>query len=324
MWAPVYSIRDHTFKSIQNKQGGVQMTSPPMARWDGQTLTPGPAATGLHYQDDVLRGPAAAANGSYTRSARRLECAASVRPFTGDSSSAASQRAPCDLAAPAGGGAHSRRGSKRSARASTSRRPQAARTRAPVTAAGGGPTIATTPCLFFVQKHCRNIRGRVRMTRPSVARPAVDAPVGGAGVRRPARPLPLRPTERALDGPPRGAALPTALAGPQPAALSTQPSAAKSKTNPTRQVDRYVEDLRERYGGVSSVLWWPTYPNIGVDNRNQFDMMRFLPGGVPGVRALVDGFHRHGIKVSGPQLECDCRLPVRPSASESLSSADPR
>ena len=45
-------------------------------------------------------------------------------------------------------------------------------------------------------------------------------------------------------------------------------------------VGRYLDDLRSRYGGIDSVLVWPTYTNIGADDRNAFDLFRNLPGGV--------------------------------------------
>jgi iron(II)-dependent oxidoreductase len=62
-------------------------------------------------------------------------------------------------------------------------------------------------------------------------------------------------------------------------------------------VDRYLDDLEKRYGGVDAVLIGPTYPNTGIDDRNQHDLIRSMPGGAAGVRAMIADFHRRGVRV---------------------------
>jgi iron(II)-dependent oxidoreductase len=70
-------------------------------------------------------------------------------------------------------------------------------------------------------------------------------------------------------------------------------------------VDRYLDDLKQRYGGIDSVLIWHTYPNIGLDDRNQNDLLRDMPGGIKGVRKMVDDFHRRGVRVLFPIMLWD-------------------
>ena len=70
-------------------------------------------------------------------------------------------------------------------------------------------------------------------------------------------------------------------------------------------VDRYLDDLEKRYGGLDAVLIWPTYPNIGVDNRNQFDLVADMPGGRDAQGQMIKDFHKRGVKVFFPIMIWD-------------------
>lgn len=70
-------------------------------------------------------------------------------------------------------------------------------------------------------------------------------------------------------------------------------------------VKRYLNDLEKRYGGIDAVLIWPTYPNIGVDNRNQFDLVAAMPGGVKAVQQMILDFKKRGVHVFFPIMIWD-------------------
>jgi formylglycine-generating enzyme required for sulfatase activity len=65
-------------------------------------------------------------------------------------------------------------------------------------------------------------------------------------------------------------------------------------------VDKFLDDLETRYGGVDAILLWPTYTNIGADDRNQFDLFRAMPGGLAAVRNITTQLHARGVRVLWP------------------------
>eukprot|EP00729_Bicosta_minor_P014599 gene14599-32424_t len=65
-------------------------------------------------------------------------------------------------------------------------------------------------------------------------------------------------------------------------------------------VPRFLADLEARYGGIDCVLLWQSYTNLGVDEKNQIDLLRVLPGGLVGLKAVVSEFHSLGVTVLFP------------------------
>lgn len=57
--------------------------------------------------------------------------------------------------------------------------------------------------------------------------------------------------------------------------------------------ERLLEEGRRELGGYDGVVLWHAYPAIGLDDRNQFDFYR----DVPGIRELVAAFHAAGVRV---------------------------
>ena len=62
-------------------------------------------------------------------------------------------------------------------------------------------------------------------------------------------------------------------------------------------VDRFVQDLKTRYGGADAIFLWPTYENLGLDDRNQLQMFKAMPGGYDALRELHHQLYAEGVRV---------------------------
>src|SRR5512139_2715169 len=51
------------------------------------------------------------------------------------------------------------------------------------------------------------------------------------------------------------------------------------------------------FGGFDCLVLWHAYPRIGLDDRNQFDFYRDMPGGLKGLRGVADVCHGRGVRV---------------------------
>jgi len=58
----------------------------------------------------------------------------------------------------------------------------------------------------------------------------------------------------------------------------------------------FVKRGKRIYGGDDVVCIWPTWPSLGVDQRNQFDLYRDLPGGLSQLKNLADSLRLLGTR----------------------------
>ncbi|MFN3839935.1 MAG: formylglycine-generating enzyme family protein [Cyclobacteriaceae bacterium] len=59
---------------------------------------------------------------------------------------------------------------------------------------------------------------------------------------------------------------------------------------------KFNERAQQLYGGDDVICLWPTWPTLGLDQRNQFDMYRDLPGGITKLRELADSLRSYKTK----------------------------
>jgi len=62
-------------------------------------------------------------------------------------------------------------------------------------------------------------------------------------------------------------------------------------------LDAFLDEGLREFGGYDAIMLWQAYPRLGVDERNQFDMMNDMPGGFDGIRDLVHRAHARGTRV---------------------------
>jgi len=60
--------------------------------------------------------------------------------------------------------------------------------------------------------------------------------------------------------------------------------------------DRFFTEQDRVLGGFDAYMIWPTWPRLGLDQRNQWDMYRDLPGGLTELRRQAEFVHGRGAK----------------------------
>lgn len=62
------------------------------------------------------------------------------------------------------------------------------------------------------------------------------------------------------------------------------------------QLEAFLDRGRKLYGGDDVIGLWPNWPMLGLDQRNQWDLFRAMPGGTAKLKQLAQLSRRHGTK----------------------------
>lgn len=62
-------------------------------------------------------------------------------------------------------------------------------------------------------------------------------------------------------------------------------------------LDEFLEKSKQAFGGNDVIGIWPNWPMLGLDQRNQWDLYRALPGGTAGVKSLAGLCRKYGTKL---------------------------
>lgn len=64
----------------------------------------------------------------------------------------------------------------------------------------------------------------------------------------------------------------------------------------TYRIDEFLEKARKLYGGDEVIGLWPNWPMLGLDQRNQWDLFRDLPGGTAKLQQLAEDARDQGTR----------------------------
>jgi formylglycine-generating enzyme required for sulfatase activity len=62
-------------------------------------------------------------------------------------------------------------------------------------------------------------------------------------------------------------------------------------------LNEYIAKGKSLYGGDDFIAIWPTWPTLGLDQRNQFDLFRDLPGGLQKIKSIGNELRSNGTKL---------------------------
>ena len=71
------------------------------------------------------------------------------------------------------------------------------------------------------------------------------------------------------------------------------------------RIDRFLDEGEQNFGGYDYMLLWHDYQRMGIDNRDQFDMYEDLPGGLEGLREMVENAQARDVQVFIPYKPWD-------------------
>ncbi|HNW59613.1 MAG TPA: hypothetical protein PKI62_08055 [bacterium] len=71
------------------------------------------------------------------------------------------------------------------------------------------------------------------------------------------------------------------------------------------RIDEFLDEGQLNFGGYDYMLLWHDYPRMGIDNRDQMDMYEDLPGGLVGLKQMVERAHARGVQVFIPYKPWD-------------------